>query len=106
MGLADGANMTAPGVSFVPVGWKNPCVLDNVRAYTYFPVSWSNQTVVAVYPGFINVFGHTQYNGKVTILRRRWLFAVHCRQPGDLRALMGDDGLCHSPSVAPESAVT
>lgn len=65
MGLADGANMTSPGVSFVPVGWTNPCTLDSVRPYTYFPSSWSNQSVAAVYPGYVNVFGYSQYHGKV-----------------------------------------
>ena len=72
MTLADGAGPTKPGVSEVPVGGYNGICgsgeYDMVRKYTYFPASWSNQSINKVYPGYVNAFGLTQYDQKVRCL--------------------------------------
>lgn len=67
MGQADSAGPTPAGVSRVEVGYVPVCggPGNGVRDYTYFPVSWENSTVAAVYPGYVNVFGLRQYDGMV-----------------------------------------
>jgi len=99
MALPNNLGVTGPGVSAVPSDYLgadgsvsatyaglqtvsngnflSACgtgTLDQVRAFTYFPTSYSNLTVAKVYPGYVNAFGLSQYDGQCSFFHGQSIF--------------------------------